>query len=248
MKISKNLPMIILIWFIIFTFFVGLGVCLSPEVTKESMMNILKGTNKEGMTTQEMTEMTETPETPESNPSCPNMLVKSGNKLMLYFAHLPKSEVNPMVFNTLEEYSAFIETQRENGVRCPVLFLQEESNTQGEDVYRMRPNPYDMNGGGNVLPVQPLQPMDEPVKIDDASRSGTTFNANMYPGFDSHGTYIGVYTTLDQIHDSTQSTKMSDNPMDTNWGGVQHSQQAVNSGKYDDRIVGKQTMVPKVLA
>lgn len=246
MKISKNLPLIILMWFVIFTFFVGLGVCLSPEVTKENMMNFLSDNKKiEGMTTQETTE----PSEPNSN--CPNMLVKSGNKLMLYFAHLPKSEVNPMIFNTLEEYSAFIETQRENGLRCPVLFLQEETNTQGEDVYRMRPNPYEMNGGANVLPVQPMQPMqpmDGPVKIDDASRSGNIFNADMYPGFDSHGTYIGVYTTLDQIHDSTQGSKLSDNPMDTNWGGVQYSQQAVDSGKYNDRIVGKQTMVPKVLA
>ena len=237
----KNLPLIILMWFVVFTFLVGLGVCLSPDITQESMMNFLQGGPKEGMTTNE-----EEPSQVEDNPNCPNMLVKSGNKLMLYFSNLPKSDVNPIVFNTLEEYSAFIETQRKEGLRCPILFLQEETNTQGEEVYRMRPNPYELNGGGNVLPVQPQAP--QVVKIDDASRSGHTYNANLYPGFDSHGTYIGVYTTLDQIHDSTQANQLSDNPMDTNWGGVQYSQEAVESGKYDDRIVGKQTMVPKVLA
>jgi len=235
----KNLPLIILMWFVVFTFLVGLGVCLSPDINQESMMNFLKGDTTEGMTTNEV-------QAQEDNPNCPNMLVKSGNKLMLYFSNLPKSDVNPIIFDTLEEYSAFIETQRKEGLRCPILFLQEETNTQGEEVYRMRPNPYELNGGGNVLPVQPQAP--QPVKIDDASRSGNVFNDNLYPGFDSHGTYIGVYTTLDQIHDSTQASKLSDNPMDTNWGGVQYSQHAVDSGKYDDRIVGKQTMVPKVFA
>ena len=199
--------------------------------------------NKERLVNMKLTQTQQV----EDNPKCPNMLVKSGNKLMLYFSNLPKSDVNPIIFDTLEEYSAFIETQRKEGLRCPILFLQEETNTQGEEVYRMRPNPYDLNGGGNVLPVQPQEPS-QPVKINDASRSGHTFNANLYPGFDSHGTYVGVYTTLDQIHDSTQASKLSDNPMDTNWGGVQYSQQAVDSGKYDDRIVGKPLMVPKVLS
>ena len=35
--------------------------------------------------------------------------------------------------------------------------------------------------------------------------------------------------------------------MDPNWGGVIFSRKTVESGKYDDRIVGKPTMVPKVM-
>jgi len=219
-------------WFVVFTFFVGLGVCLSPNITKESMMNILNP--KEPFLT--------IPKEEENTPACPNMLLKKGNQLMLLFTNLPKSESNPLIFNTLEEYAAFVETQRAEGIRCPVLFLQEETNTQGDDVYRMRPNPLQMNGGGQILPVKP-----GPVQIDDASRSGNIFNANQYPGFDSHGTYIGVYTNLDQIHDSTEKNKLSDNPMDPNWGGITYSQAAVDSGKYDDNIVGKPIgVVPKV--
>lgn len=203
------------------------------------MMSILNPTSKEAFQTEET-----------ESETCPNMLLKKGNQLMLVFANLPKSESNPIFFNTLEEYSAFVETQRTEGIRCPILFLQEETNTQGDDVYRMRPNPLEMNGGGQVLPVQPTiqAPVQGPVKIQDASRSGNVFNANQYPGFDSHGTYIGVYTTIDQVHDSTEKNKLSDNPMDPNWGGVTFSQAAVDSGKYSDRTVGKPIWgVPKVL-
>ena len=70
----------------------------------------------------------------------------------------------------------------------------------------------------------------------------------MYAGFDSHGQDVGVYNELDAIHNSTQQQQLSDNPMDTNWGGVTYSQEMVLSGKYADRIVGKPTMVPKVLS
>ena len=249
---KKNFPLIILMWFVVFTFFVGLGVCLSPNVTKESMMNILTG-KTEPFTTGE-TPGSEVPQT------CPNMLVKRGNQLMLVFGNLPKSETNPIIFNTLEEYSAFIETQRNQGVHCPVLFLQEENNTQGDNVYRLRPTPFDMNGGGNILPVQPTwqgllerqgqqgqQGPVPPVEIKDASRIGNIFNANMYPGFDSHNTYTGVYTTLDKVHDSTEQNQISDNPMDRNWGGVTFSQDAVDSGKYVENTVGKPVgLLPKV--
>ena len=111
---KKNFPLIILMWFVVFTFFVGLGVCLSPNITRESMMSILNPTSKEAFQTEET-----------ESETCPNMLLKKGNQLMLVFANLPKSESNPIFFNTLEEYSAFVETQRTEGIRCPILFLQE---------------------------------------------------------------------------------------------------------------------------
>ena len=58
---------------------------------------------------------------------------------------------------------------------------------------------------------------------------------------------ITKVTELEKIHDSTEKAKVSDNPMDTNWGGVLFSQQAVESGKYVNREVGKPRMVPKVM-
>lgn len=237
-KLKKNLPMIVFIWFIIFTFLVGVGVCLSPKITKETMMNLL-GNKKEAFTGD-----SEETETGTENPQCPDVLIKQGSQLMLIHSKLPKSESNPIYFETLDDYTMYVEDQRKRGLRCPILFLQKENNAQGENVYRMRESPTELNGGFPIVPVQ--TPSLEPVKVADATRSGNYFNKDMYPGFDSHGTYIGVYTTLDKIHDYTESGKVSDNPMDTNWGGVLHSQAAVESGKYEDRVVGKQLMVPKV--
>ena len=43
--------------------------------------------------------------------------------------------------------------------------------------------------------------------------------------------YIGVETPLDKMYH--EKDKISDNPMDKNWGGVEYSQKQVDSGKYD---------------
>lgn len=81
----------------------------------------------------------------------------------------------------------------------------------------------------------------KPVPYVDASRDDAPFNQNMYPGFDPHNFYAGVYTTLDAVHDSTgqsqPGTPFSDNAMDPNWGGVQYTRAQVNSGKYDENMV-----------
>jgi hypothetical protein len=220
-------------WILIFlgiVFLLGLTFCLNPSITKESMSNMLSG---------------EVPPPPleqppldnPTNPTCPNLLIRSGAKILLYNTNVAQSESNPLVFEHLDNYLMFLQEQRKKGIRCPVLFLQEENNTQGQTVDRMRPNPMEMQGG---LPIQPVQ-------ISDSSDDNPPFNQNQYSGFDSHNFHEGEYTVLDQIHDSTAKVKISDNPMDSNWGGVEYSRQAVESGKYADREVGKQTMIPKVV-
>jgi hypothetical protein len=355
--------------------------------------------------------------------SCPNLLVKKGNQLLLYNKNAPEQfGVNPKIFNDMDEYIYYVKSERSNtGVDCPILYLQQESNAQGEDVFRIRAGPFDLDSGmpatigysdgvpikaaplpsqtlapivrttfpnttgsmpttfqsnqssnssgvitngdasnvmktgtffnnagitsdngfgpvafnqtnvpsiGNpvpsslqnpnqlsipVPPVQqqvlppvqtqpqvqgqppviqqippsgaiapmpqplvngqqiveqpefsqmglPLQPLIPPmsippmsisnnsnapvqkipVKYADSSRDHPPFNQNFYPGFDPYNQYPGVYTTLDQIHDSTINQNptlgLSDNPMDPNWGGVMFTRRQVNTGKYDDNI------------
>ena len=147
-KLKKNLPMIVFIWFIIFTFLVGVGVCLSPKITKETMMNLL-GNKKEAFTGD-----SEETETGTENPQCPDVLIKQGSQLMLIHSKLPKSESNPIYFETLDDYTMYVEDQRKRGLRCPILFLQKENNAQGENVYRMRESPTELNGGFPIVPVQ----------------------------------------------------------------------------------------------
>lgn len=171
---------------------------------------------------------------------CPNILIKKGNSLVLYNSNA--SDKEPITFNNLDEYIKFLEVERSKGIKCPVLFLQSEVNTQGEEVYRMRPGPFDMQGGlqqsdnittdlvkdsrGYILPL-------------DATRDRKPYNKGNYASFDPHNLHVGQFTSLDNIHKSTINGKYSYNPMDSNWGGVEYTKSAVDSGKYEDREVKK---------
>jgi hypothetical protein len=161
---------------------------------------------------------------PLQNDNCPNMLVKRDGKYYLFSPHFPNS---PTVFQTLDEYAKYIQTDTSN---CPVLFLQKENDPQGNDVYRIRRNPFYIEGG---LPPLPLVVHDNSVPIieEDASRDNG-FNQNMFPGFDPYGLYVGRYTDKDVIHDSTSKhPEGSFNPMDSNWKGVIDTQRALEDGK-----------------
>jgi hypothetical protein len=187
--------------------------------------------------------------------SCPDMLVRRGKTLLLYNSNLPaKAGENPLPFFNLDEYINYLEIQKKKGPICPVLFLQYENDAQGNDVYRIRPSPFAMQG---PLPsgIQQIDPAlfvsnfdptkvhtidGKPIKIIDGNRDNAPFNQNMYAGFDPMGLHNGEYTELDAIHDATSYGKqVSENPMDQNWGGVQTTEQSVNAGNYIDRYVAK---------
>ena len=52
---------------------------------------------------------------------CPNMLILKDNKFYLFNSKRKiVPGVNPIVFNSLDEYSKFIEWQNNNGIHCPV--------------------------------------------------------------------------------------------------------------------------------
>jgi len=198
---------------------------------------------------------------------CAKLLIRRGMKLYLYNNTI---EDEPTIFDSLKEYIHHLEKQRKDGIRCPVLFLQQENDTQGNDVYRVRSNPADPNSGfdfskkpseyglkpykenfdgtgdisGNTEPTdspptpQPGSNSDNPIQERDADRAFSPYNSGQYNGFDSHGQYIGRYTNIDKIHDSTSvGNPISDNPMDDNWGGVLYTQQVLDSGKYNDNNV-----------
>lgn len=165
--------------------------------------------------------------------SCPDMLVKKGHALVLYNTKKPTIEgSNPILFESLDEYIEFVREQESKGMNCPVLYLQEEVNTQGENVYRMRPSPFDLQGG-----LSASNDNSKIVNVSDANRMNYPYNKDNYPGFDPEGQYVGVYTNLDAIHDSTKNTVTSDNPMDPNWGGIEYTRNAIESGKYADREI-----------
>lgn len=205
---------------------------------------------------------------------CPDLLIRKGNALLLYNSSKPKDDTNPIPFANLDEYIYYLEAQRKLGNNCPILYLQEETNAQGQDVYRVRPSPFDQQGGLPAItdinrknPFPPLSISDtsknysppssvitdinnstlselaplntDIVNYDDATNDNPPYNKGNYASFDPHGQYVGVLTDLDVLHHSTNKSEFSDNPMDPNWGGVEYTQQMIDTGKYEENNITK---------
>ncbi len=155
--------------------------------------------------------------------SCPDALVFKGGQYYLYNNKLPKEEGrNPIVFNTMDEYKEFYDAQKQIGNDCPVLYVQQEFDAQGNEVMRIRPTPGTANGRTQYI---------------DADREHPPYNKGNYYGFDPTNMYNGIYTEVDDIHNITAKQKVSDNPMDHNWGGVEYTQRMIDAGKYKDNVV-----------
>jgi len=170
----------------------------------------------------------ETPGADATQSGCPDMLFHNGNNLFLYNSKNPVVDgSNPIVFNNLDEYITYHNTQKSNGNNCPLLYLVKENNSQGQDVYRIRPSPFDMQGGLSTSDTY----VDSPISFLNITIPPSK---DSYSGFDPLNLGVGEYTDLDKIHDSTENQQISDNPMDTNWGGREYTRELVDSGKYDD--------------
>lgn len=79
---------------------------------------------------------------------CPNILIQKGSSFFLYNSKIDKVPgVNPIQFDNLEDYTEFIEWQKSQNINCPVLFLQQSYDTQGNRIFKLRPSVYDLNSG-----------------------------------------------------------------------------------------------------
>jgi cbb3-type cytochrome oxidase subunit 3 len=147
--------------------------------------------------------------------NCPNMLIRKGNSLLLYNTSKPTDDTNPIPFANLDEYIYYLEAQRKLGNKCPILYLQEESNAQGEDVYRIRPSPFDEQGG---LP-----------SITDINKK------NPYPPLSISNTSHQYSSPPSAISDINNSTLSNQIPLNTNAVKVVDSGRdnaPYNSGNY----------------
>jgi len=154
--------------------------------------------------------------------NCPNLLMKKDGKYYLYNTkknYVPG--VNPILFDNLEDYTEFVDWLRGQGILCPILYLEQTYDTQGQRTYRMYPDPKEQNAG---LPVYDLNQV---TKLYSASH-----DPGSYPGFDPQNQYIGDYTPLDKLYSQQQNLPISDNPMDPNWGGPEYTREMIRKGKY----------------
>ena len=79
---------------------------------------------------------------------CPNLLIQKGSRFYLYNSKIAKVPgVNPVEFENLEDYTEFLDWQRSQGIRCPVLYLQHTYDAQGNPVYKVRPSVSEPQGG-----------------------------------------------------------------------------------------------------
>jgi hypothetical protein len=167
---------------------------------------------------------------------CPNILIQKGPKYYLYNSNVAQVPgVNPIEFNNLEEYTEFLDWQRAAGIRCPVLYVQNTYDIQGNRVYKVRPSATEPQGG-----LPPTTPVPLPLKFTplvDATQSDAPYNKNGYPAFDQSSYYVGAITPLDQIKNSDANMLYSDNPMDPNWGGAKYTDALVSAGYYKDNEV-----------
>ena len=192
-----------------------------------------------------------------SETRCPNLLIQKGSKIYLYNSKIAQVPgVNPVEFDNLEDYTEFLDWQRSQGIRCPVLYLQETYDAQGNKVYKSRPSITEPQGGlppssaspiGIASQTQPLfepalEPVGEPAypnptMLVDATRNDPPYNKNSYPAFDESSYYVGRTTPLDAMDIKQEKEKVSPNPMDPNWGGVQYTQSLIDKGYYDDNNI-----------
>jgi len=149
------------------------------------------------------------------NQRCPNILVQKGTHFFLYNSKIAKVPgVNPVQFNNLEEYTEFIDWQRNQGIRCPILFLQHSYDAQGNPVYKVRPSPNDLQGG---LPPSVPYPNPSPEIINQQTAILTPEQQD------------SIKNTMTQ---QDENLLFSANPMDDNWGGQKYTQALVDKGVY----------------
>jgi len=190
-------------------------------------------------------------------PRCPDLLIQKGSKFYLYnskIAQIPG--VNPVEFNNLEDYTEFLDWQRSQNIRCPVLYLQETYDAQGNRVYKSRPSVSEPQAGlppsaaapvGIASQVPPLmessleqvgdQAYPNPTLLVDATRNDPPYNQNSYPAYDQTSYYIGTTTPLDQMNMKQEKAPISPDPMDPNWGGSAYTEDLVEKGYYKSNEV-----------
>lgn len=165
---------------------------------------------------------------------CPDMLIQKGSKFYLYNSKVAKVPgVNPISFENLEDYTEFLDWQHSQGIRCPVLFLQETYDAQGSPVYKVRPSVSEQQGG--IPPSYHMPP--NKTQLVDATRNDPPYNINSMPSYDQSSYYVGTTTPLDNMNTKQQNMEYSPNPMDPNWGGADYTQSLVDKGYYAENEV-----------
>jgi hypothetical protein len=185
--------------------------------------------------------------------NCPNLLLQKGSHFFLYNKNQPEVEgENPLVFDSLEQYTTYINKQRMLGNHCPVLYVQQTMGAQGDDIYKVRATPEDPQGGmpppslapqSQNLPSSanfPQTPYDQKMYMDNLAQSlANNLSVSQAKNVDKleltksvlAQTPNGCPTNIDNIKPLEVEGKTAD-PMTPNWGGPKFSQGLIDQGYY----------------
>ena len=198
----------------------------------------------------------------EKTSRCPNILVQIGSKYFLLNSNIAKVPgVNPLEFNTLEDYHEFLKWQKTVGIKCPVLFVQKTYDAQGNRVYKMRPSVNDQKGG--LPPTSPYyvssnkpntaiineSTCGKPTIDVSGAEPNTSINYSLWELFTGTQSSSKIDANGNVVHNKLtpkiefpadlkpcpvpEFKTLSDDPMDTNWGGQDYTEKAIKSGKYE---------------
>lgn len=192
-----------------------------------------------------------TAQPPEPNQNnCPDVLIRRGAGLTLYNSKDPS--IPPIQFENIQDYQTYLEKQKTQGNNCPILYIQEETNTQGENVYRIRPT---LDNSENALPVSlaatgrflvEQMPLNSNQPNLPQIYKTLRDNEEDVSSFDPTSQNIGRFTIMDKKHIEEEITSYkSANPLHSNWGGKSFSQTEVDSGRYAGSYVTR-PVFPKI--
>jgi len=188
---------------------------------------------------------------------CPNLLIQKDSKFYLYNSKLAQVPgVNPIEFDNLEDYTEFLDWQRSQGIRCPVLYLQGTYDAQGNQVYKVRPSvsepqaglppsssvPNDIASQYTPIMESSLETTDNlkypnPTLLVDSNMNDPPYNKGSYPAYDQTDYYVGTTTPLDMMNVAQEKNGISPDPMDPNWGGAAYTQSLIDKGYYKQNEV-----------
>ena len=156
---------------------------------------------------------------------CPNVLVQKGAQYYLYNSKLDSVPgVNPIQFDNLEDYVEFMDWQRSQGIRCPILYLQQSYNAQGQATYKIRPDPLDLQGG--------LPPAPPTTSSNSSTSSYTNSSTNSLMSSSNTSNIIDENNVSDITQQQAENMKYSPDAMDANWGGQQYTEKLIQAGVY----------------
>lgn len=124
---------------------------------------------------------------------CPTTMIKNGEHIMVYNPKMAKIPgVNPIILDSLEDYKEYVNWQKKNKLKCPILYLEKVFDTQGQEMYEIKPSfDTDIPIGAMNHSMPRIPKYNREPKILDASRDDPPYNQNSLPGIDPYNQTFG---------------------------------------------------------